>query len=348
MTSSPRDLTPDKCRIAVVNSSSFGRVCPDLMERLQQSGEVSRVDVPTDIAGEQLADELEGFHFVIASVTPTFSSAFFADNTDLVLIARHGIGCDNVDLSAATERGVLVTRVTHEDERDAVAELSLSLIMTCVRQIVPAQQAVQERRWNQRASFVGSELSHMTVGIIGFGNIGSRVGEIIGEGFGADVLAYDPYIADAVLRKAGVTPVTLDELLAQCDLISFNASLNEDNYHFIGEQEFKLMKDGVIIVNTARGELMEPDALVDAVRSGKVSSLGLDVVEHEPIEDDNPLLDLPQVHILPHIGSYTQRSIRLMDEKMVEDIERVLAGRAPDAIVNPRVLLTDNRARINK
>lgn len=348
MSISPADLTPDTCRIAVVNSSSFGRVCPDLMERLQRCGQVERIDVSPQIDGTELAGKMEGFHFAVASVTPHFPAPFFGRNEDLILIARHGIGCDNVDLEAATDRGVIVTRVTHEDERDAVAELSLSLIMTCARQIVPAQQAVQDRRWDKRASFVGREVSHMTVGVIGYGNIGSRVGEILSEGFGTDVLAHDPHIADAVLRKTGAEPVSLEQILERSDLLSFNASLNQDNYHFIGPEEFELMRDGVIIVNTARGELIQQDALVDAVRSGKVGAVGLDVAEREPIEDDNPLLDLPNVHVLPHIGSYTERSIRKMDEKMVVDVERVLAGEIPDAVVNPRVLRTNNRAEITK
>jgi phosphoglycerate dehydrogenase-like enzyme len=342
------DLSHDSCRIAVVNSSSFGRVCPDLMERLQRCGDVERLDVDPEIDGAELARRMEGFHFAVASVTPDFPSSFFENNNDLILIARHGIGCDNVDLEAATEKGVVVTRVTHEDERDAVAELSLSLIMTCARQIVPARQAVQDRRWDRRASFVGCEVSHMTVGIIGYGNIGSRVGEILAEGFGARVLAHDPNIADAVLRKAGAEPVTLEQVLERSDLLSFNASLNAENYHFIGPGEFEIMREGVIIVNTARGELIDQDALVKAVRSGKVAAVGLDVVEHEPIEDDNPLLDLPNVHILPHIGSYTRRSIRKMDEKMVVDVERILAGEIPDAVVNPRVLRMDNRAGVGK
>lgn len=336
----------DRCPVAVVNSSSFGRVCPDLLERLEKSGRVKSVDVSPDISGLQLAEELRGVKYIIASVTPNFSEAFFKHQTAVQLIARHGIGCDNVDLEAATESGVIVTRVAHEDERDAVAELSVSLIMTCARQIVPAQEAVQDRHWEKRASFVGREVSHMTVGIIGFGNIGSRVGEIIREGFNTEVLAYDPNIADAVLRKTGVEPVRLEELLQRSDLISFNASLNPDNYHFIGEDEFALMKDGVIIVNTARGELVDPDALVEALRSGKVESVGLDVAEKEPIEPDNPLLDFPNVHIIPHIGSYTERSVRKMDEKMVVDVEDVMNGQRPEEVVNPRVFRVNNRAGI--
>ncbi len=307
---------------------------------------MENLNVDPDIGGQQLADKLQDTQYIIASVTPDFSADFFRHQTGVRLIARHGIGCDNVDMDAATDSGVVVTRVAHEDERDAVAELSVSLIMTCARQIIPAQEAVQERRWDKRASFVGQELSHMTVGIIGFGNIGSRVGEIIREGFQTTVLAHDPNIADAVLRKTGVEPVRLEELLRRSDLISFNASLNEENYHFIGEEEFELMKDGVIIVNTARGELIDSGALLSALQSGKVQSLGTDVAETEPIEPDNPLLDLPNVYIIPHIGSYTRRSIRKMDEKMVVDVERAIAGRTPDEVVNPAVLRTSNRIGI--
>jgi phosphoglycerate dehydrogenase-like enzyme len=273
---------------------------------------------------------------------------FFEQSSDLLLLARHGIGCDNVDLEAATEAGVLVTRVPAAPERDAVAELALALIMACLRDVVPGAQASKELAWERRRGFVGWELSHMTVGVIGYGNIGSRVGEIISEGFGAEVLAYDPHIADAVLAKAGAEPVGLHALLRRSDLISLNASHHAGNYEMIGETEIGLMKDGVIIVNTARGELTDEDALAQAVKTGKIARLGVDVLQREPIRDDHPFLDLDNVIVLPHVGGYTDRSLRRMDEKNVEDIERVTSGQVPDEIANPAVLIHGTRAGVEQ
>ncbi|MBS3765014.1 hydroxyacid dehydrogenase [Candidatus Bipolaricaulota bacterium] len=318
------------------------------MERLQSVGPVESFQFDPDVEGEKLASDLEGFQYLIASVSPHFPEVFFQKNEDVKLIARHGIGCDNVDLEAATAAGVIVTRVEHESERDAVAELTLSLIMACVRDVIPANQAVDEGQWERRKEFVGKELSGMKVGIIGYGNIGSRVGEIINEGFGSEVSAYDPNIADPVIEKTGVKPAGFEEVLRNSDLLSFNASLNEDNYHFVGEEEFEIMKEDVVIVNTARGELMEESALVSALESGKVKCAGVDVLEEEPPGKRSKIREVDNLYVLPHVGSYTERSLRAMDEKMVEDIETLVKGGVPDQVVNPKVIRSGNRAGVGK
>ncbi len=336
----------DDIHTAIVNSSTFGRHFPELLDRLKALGPIERFDFDPEVDGETLASELAGFPYIVASVTPHFPRVFFEQNDDLLLLARHGIGCDNVDLEAATDIGVIVTRIAGEPERDAVAELSMSLIMACLRDVVPGARATEERAWERRRHFVGQELSHMTVGVIGYGNIGSRVGEIIGEGFGAEVLAYDPNIADPVLAKAGVEPTHLHDLLRRADLISLNASHNPANFEMIGATEIELMKDGVFIVNTARGELTDEDALAEAVDDGKIARLGVDVLQREPIRDDHPFLELDNVIVLPHVGSYTQRSLRLMDEKNVEDVEKVVSGTVPDEIANPDVLVRGTRAEV--
>ncbi len=337
-----------KIKIAIVNSSTFGKHYPDLLERLQRLGEIKRFQFSPEVEGEELTRQLEGYSFIVASVTPHFPRVLFEKNKDLLLLARHGIGVNNVDLSAATEHGVLVTRVPAAPERDAVAELNLALIMACIRDIVPGANASRRLDWEARSGFVGWELSHLTVGVIGYGNIGSRVGEIIKEGFRTEVLACDPNIADAVLAKTGVEPVELHELLRRADVISINASHNPANFQMIGEKEIGLMRDGVIIVNTARGELTDENALAEGVRSGKIARLGVDVLQREPILDNHPFLGLDNVIVLPHLGGYTDRSLHRMDEKNVEDIEYVLQGRIPDEIANPDVLIKGTRAELNR
>ncbi|PNR95320.1 lactate dehydrogenase [Petrotoga sp. 9PWA.NaAc.5.4] len=324
--------------MAIVNSSTFGEYFPDLMQRLRDIGVVERINVDPKISGKDLAEKLKGFKFIIASVTPNFTAEFFKYNKDVKLIARHGIGYNNVDIKAATENNVMVTRVLGIHERDSVAELAVSLMLICLRHIIPANKAVLENKWHERKNFMGKELSKITVGIIGYGNIGSRVAEIVKEGFKSEVIAYDPYIADKVIEKTGVKPVEFDELLKTSDVISLNASLNEGNYHFINKKAFNKMKDGVVIVNTARGELINLSDFIEALETGKILSAGLDVVETEPIEPDNPLLKFPNVYIVPHIGGYGTYSLRKMDEKMVEDIEKLVNGEIPDQIVNPEVI----------
>ncbi len=335
---------PDKesYRTAVVNSSSFGHYCAEAEERLNAVGEVERLDVDPSIDGAELAKRLDGFDFVVASVTPQFPRSFFDNNDDVRLISRHGVGCDNVDLDAASEHGVIVTRVAKADERDAVAELSVTLIMACARHVKPACDAALDGRWNERAGFVGLELSAATVGVIGFGSIGSRVGEIMNRGFHSTVLAYDPYVSDEDIRSHGAEPSSLEEMLPRCDVLSFNAEHTGENYRMVGEKELDMLKDGAIVVNTARGELTDEEALASAARDGKVSAVGLDVCEQEPPPEDHPLLQLPNLVLLPHVGSYTHATLERMDRKMAEDVEAMLEGEFPDEVVNPKALEPDD------
>jgi len=330
-------------RIAIVNSSSFGLHFPEHMQRLAALGEVRRFTFPPDIGGRALAEALRGFPILIVSVSPRFGPEFFAHKDETWLIARHGIGVDNIHLPSATAHGVLVTRVTPWMERDAVAEMTVALLLTLLRRIPEAAAAVRDGRWGERAAFVGRELKGKTVGLIGFGNIGSRVGEILARGFGARVLAYDPGVPDAAVRAAGAEPVDLETLLREADIISLHAALTPENFHMLSHEAFAKMKPGVILVNTARGELIEEAALLAALASGRVAGAALDVVEGEPIGPDHPLLRFPNVLVVPHVAAYTHEALRRMGEKVIADVERVLRGEIPEEVVNPEVL---PRARV--
>lgn len=320
-------------RIAIVNSSSFGKYFPEHVEQLKKLGEVARFEFPANIDGETLAKALHGYNVIIASVKPSFSADFFQHKDETILIARHGIGVDNVHLPSAAEKGVIVTRVTPQVEREAVAELTVALLLDILRQTHDARQAVYQNRWAERARFVGLEIKDKTVGIIGIGNIGSRVAEILRYGFGAQTIAYDPYLSDDTIRRRAAEPVELDELLRRADIISLNASLNEGNYHMLSYPQFALMKRGVFIVNTARGELIDEEALISALESGKVAAIGIDVVEGEPIDSSHRLLRYPNVVVVPHIAAYTYESLRQMGQKVVEDVARVARGERPDEVV---------------
>ncbi len=320
-------------RIAIVNSSSFGKYFPEHVERLKALGEVVRFDFPVQIDGRSLAEALHGYNVIIASVKPYFTREFFQHKDHTLLIARHGIGVDNIHLPSAAEKGVIVTKVTPWVEREAVAELAVTLLLDILRLTHDARQAVYESRWSERARFVGFEIKEKTVGIIGIGNIGSRVAEIVRHGFGAHTVAYDPYLTPETIRARSAEPVELDDLLRESDIISLNASLNENNYHMLSHREFSLMKQGVFLVNTARGELIDEDALVQALESGKVAAVGMDVVEGEPIDGNHRLLKYPNVLVVPHIAAYTRESLYLMGEKVVQDVERIARGELPEDVV---------------
>lgn len=320
-------------RIAIVNSKSFG-IYTDAVERLKRIGEVIKVEVPRDIGGRELAEKLRGVHFVVASVTPFYSREFFENNSDVLMIVRHGIGYDNIDVKAAEEHGVIVARVPGWREREAVAELTIALMLAALRRVVEASNSVRKGRWHERAKYVGRELPSLTVGVVGFGNIGSRVAGILVNGFNARVLVYDPYVSRAYVERLGCTYVeNLDELLRQSDIITLHTILTEETRHIINRRALEIMKDGVIIVNTARGELIDTSALVEYMERGKIAAVALDVVEGEPIDENHPLQKYPNAIITPHIGAYTYEALRGMDDAVVEAIECYLSGRPIDGVV---------------
>ncbi|SDF21350.1 Lactate dehydrogenase [Thermoanaerobacter thermohydrosulfuricus] len=325
-------------KIAIVNSSSFGKHFPDHIEKLKALGEVERFELPHDMRGKALAEKLMGYSVIIASVKPYYDREFFEYKDKTLLITRHGIGYDAIDIKSATEKGTLVTKVAGIVEREAVAENAIALLMDVMRRVREASLRVKEGKWQERASFMGYEIKDKVAGIISIGNIGSRVAEILKYGFGAKVIAYDPNLSEEEIQKRGAQPVSLEELLQTSDIISLNASLNEKNYHMLSHKEFSMMKKNVFIVNTARGELIDTEALIKALKEGKVAGAGLDVVEGEPIDDNHPLLAFDNVIITPHTSAYTYECLRGMGDKVVSDVEKVLRGEIPDGVINKEVL----------
>lgn len=325
-------------KIAIVNSSSFGKHFPDHIEKLKALGEVERFELLHDMRGKALAEKLMGYSIIIASVKPYYDREFFEYKDKTLLITRHGIGYDAIDIKSATEKGTLVTKVAGIVEREAVAENAIALLLDVMRKVREASLKVREGKWQERASFMGYEIKDKVAGIIGIGNIGSRVAEILKYGFGAKVIAYDPNLSEEEIQKRGAQPVSLEELLQTSDIISLNASLNEKNYHMLSHKEFSMMKKNVFIVNTARGELIDTEALIKALKEGKVAGAGLDVVEGEPIDENHPLLAFDNVIITPHTSAYTYECLRGMGDKVVSDVEKVLRGEIPDGVINKEVL----------
>lgn len=321
-------------RIAIVNSSSFGQIFTQHLDRLKEIGEVSFFYFPQDISGKDLAEALKDYNFIIASVSPFFTSEFFDHHPGCKIISRHGIGYNNVDIQAASKHHTYVSIVEGIVEQDAVAENAIALLMNCTRRQDAAIQAVKHDLWKTRASYLGYQVRNKTVGVIGFGNIGSRVGSILKNGFNCRVLAHDPNLTNHQIIENGAIPVSLDECISQADILSLNAYLTKDNYHMISHEAISKMKKNVIIINTARGELIDQTALLHGLETGQIFAYGSDVVEGEPIDHTHPLLSHPHVIITPHISAYTHECLELMGDKCVSDCERVANGNAPYNCVN--------------
>jgi phosphoglycerate dehydrogenase-like enzyme len=323
-------------KIAVVNSESFGKFVPEHLQQLESLGQVDFFHFDPRIKGLNLAEALLDYQCIIASVTPIFDRLFFQNTPNLGLLCRHGLGVDNVDLEAATEYQVMVTKVFGEIERQAVAELAVALMMNGLRKLNRGQALIRKDEWHLRSSCHSFELKDATVGIIGYGNIGTKVGQILHDGFGARVVVYDPYKTTEEIHEAKGEKVSLAELVASSDVITLHCNLTEENLRMLGKQQFQEMQPHAFLVNTARGELVDEVALLDALTTKEISGYAADVFAQEPLDSNHPLLALENVTLTPHIGAYTSESLAGMGEHVVTNIARYYAQQEPLNLVNER------------
>jgi D-3-phosphoglycerate dehydrogenase len=239
----------------------------------------------------------------------------------------------NVDVAAATAAGVPVLRAPGRNA-DAVAELAVALLFAATRGLVPADKDVRAGEIFREGTipyqrYRAWEVAGRTVGLVGLGAVGRALRWRL-RGLGMEVLACDPHVPDATS--------TLDELLERCDVISVHAPVTEETTGMIGREEFARMRDGVVYLNTARARIHDTDALVAALRSGKVAAAGLDHFEGEFLAPDHPLTEFPSVVLTPHIGGATYNAESNHTSTIAEDLCRLLAGARPLHVVNPEVL----------
>ncbi|OBE98687.1 phosphoglycerate dehydrogenase [Mycobacterium sp. 852002-10029_SCH5224772] len=275
-----------------------------------------------------LAAVPEADALLVRSAT-TVDAEVLAAAPKLKIVARAGVGLDNVDVNAATERGVLVVNAPTSNIHSA-AEHALALMLSAARQIPAADASLHERTW-KRSSFSGTEIFGKTVGVVGLGRIGQLVAQRL-SAFGTHLVAYDPYVSPARAAQLGIELLTLDELLARADFISVHLPKTPETAGLIGKDALAKTKPGVIIVNAARGGLVDEAALADAVRSGHVRAAGLDVFSKEPCTD-SPLFELPQVVVTPHLGASTEEAQDRAGTDVAASVKLALAGEfVPDAV----------------
>ena len=320
-------------KIAIVNSSSFGKIFPEHIKKLEKIGKVDRYEVDQNIDGKSLGQMLKDYQYIIASVTPFFDKDFFENVENLRLISRHGIGYNNIDLSSAKEKGVIVSIVPSLVERDAVAENNITNLLTLMRMTISSSKAVIEDKWETRASFVGNSIYHKTVGVIGVGNTGSQVARTLRDGFQCKVLGYDPYKDKLELDQYGVEKVDFETLLEKSDIICLCANLTKENYHMINKNSISKMKDGVYISNSARGALINQNDMVQALKNKKIKAFATDVLEVEPARDNHPYLDFDNVIVTPHTSAYTKECLYAMGENCVNDVYNVHNKKLPKRCV---------------
>ncbi|NVO14945.1 MAG: C-terminal binding protein [Rhodoplanes sp.] len=245
----------------------------------------------------------------------------------LKVIGRFGLGVDNIDIPAAKELGIVVTYVPdyclHE-----VSDHAMALLLSIARKIPLANTSVQSGEWKMPVVVPLRRFNTQTLGLIGFGGIPRSLAPKA-QSFGFKVIASDPFLPKEMFDAAKVESVTLDELYARSDLISVHAPLMPQTRGLVNDDAFAKMKQGVMIVNTARGPLIDEDALVRALDSGKVAAAGLDVVTTEPLPKDSKLLGRGNVVITPHTGFYSVEALLELETKCAKDVASVLSGEKP-------------------
>ncbi|HEY8247521.1 MAG TPA: phosphoglycerate dehydrogenase [Hyphomicrobium sp.] len=292
------------------------------------------VDVVTGLDEGALCQRIDDYDALIVRSKTRVTARVIAAGTRLKAIGRAGIGVDNIDVPAATERGIVVFN-TPDANATTTAELALAHLLSLSRYLPQADRSVRRGEWKP-GDFVGTELAGKTVGVIGFGTIGRIVARRC-LGFRTRVLAFDPYVVPEVVRETGAEPTDLDSLLANSDYVTLHCPLNDATRNLLDASGFAKMKRGARIINCARGGLIDETALVEALASGHLAGAALDVYAKEP-PGTSPLLALDNVVLTPHVGASTNEAQQAVSVNIAEHIAAFLeTGAAQSAVNLPRI-----------
>ena len=297
------------------------------LEALQQRFEVEQ---RLDLTPEQLKELLPSYDALIVRSQTKVTADVLERGTNLRVVGRAGAGVDNIDSEAATRQGILVVNAPGANSV-AVAELVIGLLIGIARHIPQAHASLAAGKW-ERNAFMGWEVRDKTLGLLGFGRIGSEVARRA-RALEMRVLAYDPFISAERAQQLGVQPVTLDALLQQSDVISIHTPLTETTRNSLNAERLAQMKRGAFIINAARGGIIDEAALLEALESGQIGGAALDVWAKEPPKD-NLLVGHPRVIGLPHLGASTREAQALTSADVAEGVIDALEGRTPRYAVN--------------
>ncbi|MBK6318481.1 MAG: phosphoglycerate dehydrogenase [Dehalococcoidia bacterium] len=307
-------------------------VAPEGIELLRAIGDV---EVKTGQAADALVASIENYDALVVRSETKVTRAIIEAGVRLQVIGRAGVGVDNIDLEAATERGVIVVNAP-QGNTIAAAEHTIALLMALARHIPQADASMRAGKWD-RKSYVGTEVRGKTLGVIGLGPIGSEVARR-GVGLDMRVLGHDPYVAEERTRSLGAEPADFETLISVADFISVHVPMTAATKGMISTEQFARMKDGVRLLNVARGGIIDEAALAAAVQSGKVAGAAVDVFTAEPIDPENPLLGDPRIITTPHLGASTAEAQERVAVDVAEQIVDVLAGRPARYAVNAPML----------
>ena len=304
-----------------------GELRPDAKETLESAANV--------VYGAPMRD-LPGADAVIVSSGPEVDGPFCDRAGErLRVVARPGIGIDNIDLSAATERGISVVN-TPEAPTESTAEHTVALLLAVAKRVVAGDMSLRGGEI-ERTELLGTEVYGRVLGVVGCGRIGGRVAEIAAQGLKMRVISYDPYVDWSDVCIPGLETVEgLEELLTEADFVTLHTPLVLETRGLIGRAELRKMKPGAYLINASRGPVVDESALVEVLREGHLAGAALDVFDPEPPAPDNPLLQMANVVATPHIASYTGVATRAMSMGAVRQVLQALRGERPRCLINTR------------
>ncbi|MBN1254472.1 MAG: phosphoglycerate dehydrogenase [Deltaproteobacteria bacterium] len=280
------------------------KLSPQGVEILQK-GKGITVDVKTGLSPEELRTIIGEYEGLVVRSATTVTADIIDAATKLKVIGRAGVGVDNIDVAAASKKGIVVMN-TPGGNSMAAAEHTIAMMLSIARSVPQAAVTMWDKKWEKKR-FMGVEVFSKTLGVVGIGNIGGIVAER-GVGLKMKVIAYDPFVAPDVAIQKGIEMVSLDEIFARSDFITVHVPKTKETENIIDAKAISKMKDGVMIINCARGGIVDEKALADACRSGKVRAAAVDVFTQEPTPPDNPLLGVENIVCTPHLGAATSEA----------------------------------------
>ncbi len=278
---------------------------------------------------ESVIRELQNADAGIIDIEPYGENIFSQIKDSTKLLVRFGVGYDKVDLEAATRNGIAVARTTGANTT-AVAEMALTLMLSCRRKINKYQARTKAGEW---VKDIGNELIGATVGIVGYGAIGRRLARLL-SGFDCKIITYDPFPKEDILKADGVESVSLEELFSRADAISIHVPYTEQTHHMVNRERLALMKPTAVLVNTARGNIIDEDALYEALKEGKIAGAGVDVFAQEPLPLDSPLLTMDNAVLTPHVSSQTEESLWNIYKMAIDISADFFEGKGSPHILN--------------
>jgi D-3-phosphoglycerate dehydrogenase len=305
---------------------------PEWCREYIKSAEITCVP---DASEENLSQKVKDCDGILYMQTMSYpiTRKIIESGKKLKFIQSAGVGYELIDIKAATDNKVVVMNIPAATTV-SVAEHTAALILACVKNLIQIHQSTVTGQW--RIGVLGIELRNKILGIIGFGRIGQEVAKIM-KGFEMNLLVYDPFVQEKDIKKLGGKKVTLDTLLKESDVVTIHAPLMKETHELINEEKLNLMKSTAILVNTARGELVDEEALYNALHDEKIRCAGLDVFREEPVNEKNPLLSLENIVLSPHMAVQTSDGVLTLMRQNGEQVEKAL-HEIYENVVNPEVL----------